>query len=64
MALDPRLECLMIAIREEWDEVEVVEENGALIVRIRDMAKMDSWEAIRKFGRLNKQQTLLPHGID
>ncbi|MCL6088743.1 MAG: hypothetical protein M1530_01095 [Candidatus Marsarchaeota archaeon] len=64
MALDPRLACLMIAIKEEWDELEAVEENGALLIRIRDMAKMDSWEAIRKFGRLNKQRTLLPQTSD
>ena len=45
---------------EEICKKENVGEEGYLPI----VAKMDSWEAIRKFGRLNKQQTLLPQGMD
>ena len=36
MALDERLVCLLEAIQEEWNEaVEAVEQDGALVVRVK-----------------------------
>ncbi len=46
MALDDRLECLMISINEDWSELEVKEVDGALVVRLREGVKFE--EASKK----------------
>ena len=38
MALDLRLECLMKAIREGWNELEAEETDGALVIRVKEGA--------------------------
>jgi hypothetical protein len=35
MALDVRLACLMTAIREDWEELEVEEVDGQLVIRVK-----------------------------
>ena len=36
MALDKRLASLMNAIKEDWDALEVAEEEGAILVRVKE----------------------------
>ena len=38
MELDIRLECLMEAINRNWAELEAVEKNGTLVIRVREGA--------------------------
>ena len=40
MALDIRLECLMIAINEDCSDLEAKEVNDTLVVRVRDGSKI------------------------
>ena len=35
MALDIRLACLLAAVKEEWEDLQVDEMDGALVIRIR-----------------------------
>jgi len=42
MEFDSRLDCLRIAITEDWKELEAKEENGALVVRLRPGAEIIS----------------------
>jgi formyltetrahydrofolate synthetase len=41
MALDVRLECLMIAINEDCSDLEANEVNGTLVVRLKDGVKIE-----------------------
>lgn len=38
MGFDHRLDCLRIAITEDWPDLDAREENGALVVRVREPA--------------------------
>jgi hypothetical protein len=40
MVLDIRLDCLRIAINEDWFELEAKEANDTLVVRVRDGSKI------------------------
>ena len=39
MGFDVRLNCLRIAINENWEDLEAGEENDALVVRLRPGAE-------------------------
>ena len=41
MALDVRLECLMIAINEDCSDLEANEVNGTLVVRLKEGVKIE-----------------------
>ena len=46
MALDKRLASLMNAIREDWDALEVAEEEGAIVVRVREETRQTAREPV------------------
>ena len=33
--LDPRLDCLRIAVNEDWNELEALENEGNLVIRVK-----------------------------
>ncbi len=49
MALDVRLACLMVAIREDWADLEAKEVNGTIVVRLKDNVEVE--ELHKKRGR-------------
>lgn len=46
MALDSRLASLMEAILEDWDALEVVEFDGAIVVRVKEEARQNAREPV------------------
>lgn len=42
MPLDPRLDCLKTAVNEDWNELEAVEANGELVIKVKEPVKFDA----------------------
>ena len=56
MALDERLVCLLEAIQEEWNEaVEAVEQDGALVVRVKGALNLNELAALVETRRQKKE---------
>ena len=54
--LDHRLACLQIAILEEWDELQAAEVDGALVIRIKEAAKLDNPAEAPEYRHIEKQR--------
>lgn len=51
MALDSRLNCLRIAIKEDWPELDAEESDGTLVIRLKTEEELRSGVETRKRGR-------------
>jgi len=51
MALDSRLNCLRIAIKEDWPELEAEDANGNLVIRLKTEEELRKGIEARKRGR-------------
>ena len=54
--LDRRLDCLRTAILEDWDELEAIEENGNLIIRVKEPIKQDRLAEAPAYKQVEKQR--------
>jgi hypothetical protein len=63
-SFDHRLACLKTAILEDWKELEAAEENGSLIIRVKEPAKQNHLAEAPEYRQIEKQRNkgALPEG--
>jgi len=54
--LDRRLACLRTAILEDWDGLEAEEENGSLVIRVKEPVKHDHLAQAADYKQTQKQR--------